>query len=286
MTAVLSLRLYSAVLLGGIITHAVFLSLTTAARCSLATPQSPPPSPRHMQAQLQPHGFALHPVAFEHVLHVVDMPGPPGQPQQLRHCLQPAEGLFKNSSEGPTRIPGELSKAAGKLAEALMLADCIMGTSRTSASRDDGGTGTAERLSSGNSPVNGDSGSHSRRALGTALDVGAAPGSWTALLAQRAERVVAIDPAELDPSLTDGSGGGSAGAVVHLRCKVEEAGEALEALLGPGGQADLVVSDVNRHPDVTAPMVKVLARHMKPGAGCYLQQQALDSMLAVDLDGR
>lgn len=36
---------------------------------------------------------------------------------------------------------------------------------------------------------------------GTALDMGAAPGGWTRVLRQRGLRVVAVDPAELDPRL-------------------------------------------------------------------------------------
>ncbi len=38
---------------------------------------------------------------------------------------------------------------------------------------------------------------------GTALDLGAAPGGWTRVLREQGLRVLAIDPADLDPSLTD-----------------------------------------------------------------------------------
>jgi 23S rRNA (cytidine2498-2'-O)-methyltransferase len=51
---------------------------------------------------------------------------------------------------------------------------------------------------------------------GTALDMGAAPGGWTRVLRQRGLRVVAVDPAELDPRLQGVSN------VDIVRRKVEE----------------------------------------------------------------
>ncbi len=59
------------------------------------------------------------------------------------------------------------------------------------------------------------------RAL-TCCPAGAAPGGWTAYLAQRMQRVIAIDPAALEQRVLDLPN------VVHLRCKANEAVESGE----------------------------------------------------------
>ena len=86
---------------------------------------------------------------------------------------------------------------------------------------------------------------------------GAAPGSWSYHLAQHARMVVAIDPAELSPELLLPN-------VHHLMCKSEVAGEQVQALLG-GGKADLLVADMNQHPDTTVEAIKPLLSFVKAG---------------------
>jgi len=66
-----------------------------------------------------------------------------------------------------------------------------------------------------------------------ALDVGAAPGGWTRVLAAVVAEVIAVDPAELDPAVA------GLPNVRHLRCRAE----ALDA--DEVGQVGLIVNDMN-----------------------------------------
>jgi 23S rRNA U2552 (ribose-2'-O)-methylase RlmE/FtsJ len=106
-----------------------------------------------------PPGFVLDPVEFDVVLMVITLPD-----GTLRHQLRPAAELFRTECAGPSRVVGQLCKAAGKLAEALLVAGFAAGG-------------------------------------GVAVDVGAAPGGWTQQLATWAPLVIAVDPAELHASV-------------------------------------------------------------------------------------
>lgn len=69
--------------------------------------------------------------------------------------------------------------------------------------------------------------------------------------------VIAVDPAELSPDL-------SLSNVHHLRCKSEVAGTHINTLLD-GEKADLLVADMNQHPDTTLQAMKPLLPFVKAG---------------------
>ena len=79
----------------------------------------------------------------------------------IRWQLCPSEELFRHACDAPKRIPGQLCKAAGKVVEALAASGVALAPDSA------------------------------------AVDVGAAPGGWTAQLAAACGHVVAIDPGEL-----------------------------------------------------------------------------------------
>lgn len=91
-------------------------------------------------------------------------------------------------------------------------------------------------------------------------DIGAAPGSWSKVAAwNRAQRVIAIDPAELS-LLDSGAESDPCGVVEHIQRKVEDDGVVDEVVskLGGSGQVDLMLCDAN------LPSVSELMRHVKP----------------------
>jgi hypothetical protein len=77
--------------------------------------------PRSLEAWLgdQLLGWNLQPVNPSWVLHIVTLPEQRQQPQQFLYSLQPAAELYNYSAVRGKRVPDQLSKAAGKLAEAL-----------------------------------------------------------------------------------------------------------------------------------------------------------------------
>jgi 23S rRNA (cytidine2498-2'-O)-methyltransferase len=87
---------------------------------------------------------------------------------------------------------------------------------------------------------------------GRALDLGAAPGSWTKVLVDSGMQVVAIDPADLDETVA------CLPAVVHVRSRAEE--YACE------GTFDLLVNDMNVAPEESAETMVKMAPCLKPGA--------------------
>jgi len=87
---------------------------------------------------------------------------------------------------------------------------------------------------------------------GRALDLGAAPGGWTNVLADAGMKVTSVDPAELDIRVT------SLPSVTHVKAKAEE--------YTMGGQFDLLLNDMNRSPRTSATIMVRLATHLKPGA--------------------
>ncbi|MFB3880532.1 MAG: SAM-dependent methyltransferase [Armatimonadota bacterium] len=88
------------------------------------------------------------------------------------------------------------------------------------------------------------------------LDLGAAPGGWTGVLARMAAEVVAVDPAELDPKVA------ALGNVRHLRRRAEDA-ELRQEVSGP---FQLLTCDMNVEPAEAARIVCSLADLLEPGA--------------------
>ncbi|MFW5866448.1 MAG: SAM-dependent methyltransferase [Armatimonadota bacterium] len=86
-----------------------------------------------------------------------------------------------------------------------------------------------------------------------ALDLGAAPGGWTRVLAGHVREVVAVDPADLDERVSELEN------VTHLRCRTEE--------LEPEeiGRFDLLTNDMNLEPARSAELMCELSRLLKPG---------------------
>lgn len=88
---------------------------------------------------------------------------------------------------------------------------------------------------------------------GRALDLGAAPGGWTRVLAGEMSEVVAVDPADLDERVT------ALENVTHLRCRTEE--------LDPDqvGRFDLLTNDMNLAPAASAQLMCEMSPLLKPG---------------------
>ncbi len=82
------------------------------------------------------------------------------------------------------------------------------------------------------------------------LDIGAAPGGWTKVLAGLAKRVVAVDPADLDPSVA------TLPNVTHLKIRAEDIPHDV-------GQFDLVTNDMNLSPTESAKIMVDLANCLK-----------------------
>lgn len=92
----------------------------------------------------------------------------------------------------------------------------------------------------------------------TALDLGAAPGGWTRVLASKGFRVEAVDPAELDPAVSALPG------VDHHR---ETAGSFLAK---HKGLFDLLVSDMKMEAGMAASLLNDCAHRLQPGRGRLL----------------
>lgn len=88
---------------------------------------------------------------------------------------------------------------------------------------------------------------------GRALDVGAAPGGWTHVLAGVNVRVWAVDPADLSEVVLANP------LVTHVRARMEAATLEAESF-------DLVVNDMNLDPDESAALMCEAARRLAPHA--------------------
>jgi tRNA(Ser,Leu) C12 N-acetylase TAN1 len=87
-----------------------------------------------------------------------------------------------------------------------------------------------------------------------ALDLGAAPGGWSKVLARHVREVVAVDPAELDPEVL------ALPQVTHWAVRAEE------LLTRPDlAQFDLIANDMNRDPDRSARLMCDLASALASG---------------------
>lgn len=89
------------------------------------------------------------------------------------------------------------------------------------------------------------------------LDIGAAPGGWTKTLAGMAGRVVAVDPADLHPSLREMPN------VVHIRSRAEDLPEDI-------GEFDLLTNDMNISPRESAEVMNALSGRLKEGAAAIM----------------
>lgn len=231
--------------------------------------------PRTMEAPLADEldgteGFDLQPVNPAWVLHIVQLPpqreeqqpggeaaqGSPAQQQQTQQqrqqrylwSLQPAADQYLYAAAREKRIPNQLSKAAGKLAEALAVA----GVRFTSGTAVDLGAAPGERVLrsaaccfAARAWLDWEGGRRAAAAPAAAwckaLCLSQAPlhappaGGWTQVLARHAQRVIAVDPAAMDPRVAQ------LPSVTHLACKAEDAVERIHELAGASG-IDLLVS--------------------------------------------
>jgi 23S rRNA (cytidine2498-2'-O)-methyltransferase len=89
------------------------------------------------------------------------------------------------------------------------------------------------------------------------LDVGAAPGGWTKVLAGMARKVVAVDPADLHPSVEEMPN------VTHLRCRAEDLPEDI-------GMFDLITNDMNISPTESAEIMNALAELLRGGGAAIM----------------
>lgn len=87
---------------------------------------------------------------------------------------------------------------------------------------------------------------------GRALDLGAAPGGWTKVLAEGGMQVTALDPAELDTSVA------CLPNVHHVRQRAED--------YVAEGEFDLLVNDMYLVPSESAATMVKMAAHLKPEA--------------------
>jgi 23S rRNA U2552 (ribose-2'-O)-methylase RlmE/FtsJ len=180
--------------------------------------------PRGVETFLQdelPQEWDLHPIEFTHVLNAVEH-----AQGSIRWSVIPCtlEQMFRTPAEGPKRVPGQLCKAAGKLTEALRVAV------------------------------------HAPGPNAVAVDVGASPGGWTAVLAGMVHGVVAVDPAELDPAVL------SRPNVIHVQRSVRDV-EAVRAAVRSFGTEviDLLVCDINQLPHLALDLIMPLLPLLRPG---------------------
>ena len=132
------------------------------------------------------------------------------------------------------------SKARGKLEGALELLD-------------------NEEREGGDADADADGGAGRGLRFRTAIDLGAAPGAWTAVLAGRADRVWAVDPTPaLDAEVA------ALPNVEHLAMKAQDAARVLKKSVREGC-VDIIVCDINRPAFSCAEIVADLLPILRPG---------------------
>lgn len=171
---------------------------------------------------------------FSHCLHVaVDSDG---DDAPVRFAWVPRPWCWLQSPDaGPTH-PGSVASAIHKLDEALLIVtQRLWGT-------------TAARIKN-------------------AVDIGAAPGAWTSLLAKRVVDggiVIAVDPAELSHTV------GSLPCVRHIRrvANPEAVSEARSLL--SGSPVDIITCDANVHPSELIEALKFFVPLMRRPGGALI----------------
>lgn len=91
-----------------------------------------------------------------------------------------------------------------------------------------------------------------------AIDLGAAPGAWTELLAKRAQYVVAVDPANLSEQCAGLTN------VRHIQKSSYDAGKAIVEAMGEH-KVDVIVCDMNQPPRFCAECISPLLPLLVPG---------------------
>jgi len=91
---------------------------------------------------------------------------------------------------------------------------------------------------------------------GNALDVGASPGGWTKVLADRGYKVFAVDPGELHEVLRDDP------RIVHLKKRIENCEFDVKF--------EIAVNDMNIDPQISSGIMCGLADNLEPGATAVL----------------
>lgn len=86
---------------------------------------------------------------------------------------------------------------------------------------------------------------------GYALDIGAAPGGWTKVLADYGYNVIAVDPGDLKQELLSNP------KIKHLKCRIED--------LQFDNFFDIIVNDMNVMPQTTAKIMNDLSTSLKDG---------------------
>ncbi len=89
-----------------------------------------------------------------------------------------------------------------------------------------------------------------------ALDIGAAPGGFSKELSKYKIKVTAVDPADLDSSLKNDKN------ITHLKIRAED--------FKPKEEFDLLVNDMNLHPNDSAKVVLGLCKFLKSNAVCIV----------------
>ncbi len=91
-----------------------------------------------------------------------------------------------------------------------------------------------------------------------AVDLGAAPGGWTRVLAEAGLRVTAVDPARLEPAVLRSPG------VEHVRGRAETF---IARALADGARVDLLVNDMRMDAREAARLLVGATRLISPGGG-------------------
>ena len=84
---------------------------------------------------------------------------------------------------------------------------------------------------------------------GYALDIGAAPGGWTKVLADHGYHVISVDPGDLKPELEQHP------LIKHYKCRIED--------LEFENFFDIIVNDMNVEPQTTAIIMNGLSKSLK-----------------------
>ncbi|KAL6756929.1 hypothetical protein V8C86DRAFT_3136054 [Haematococcus lacustris] len=241
----------------------------------------------HLGEQL-PLSFQLDPHTFTHVLMAVELGSSPGQPSgavgqpgqqvEVRWGMVPAQWLFRLQHDEPPRFPAAVAQGGGQSSEPSGSAR-LQAVNKLDEALDVSGAGCGAQPGPAVWPE-GQRGGQAGGAqlLGQAIDVGAAPGSWTAYLARRCRRVVAVDPADLAPEVLalpnvhhlrmNSTQPGITQALQHLLSSEPEGGD--PAGLAAGGLADLLVCDMNSHPLQSCKVVQDLLHLLRPGGRVVL----------------